>query len=72
MEIPFTRMRANIYTNREATNADALISSGSDSNTLMSHFEEMAVWIRFYVVYRYNSDLATRANDIVKIKGLIT
>lgn len=72
MEIPFTRMRANIYTNKQATNADALISSGSDSNTIMTHFEEMAVWIRFYVVYRYNSDLATRANDIVKIKGLTT
>jgi len=72
MEIPFTRMRANIYTNKEATNADALITSGSDSNTIMSHFEEMGVWIRFYVVYKYNSDLATRANDIVKIQGLTT
>ena len=72
MEIPFTRMRANIYTNKEATNADALITSGSDSNTLMSHFEEMGVWIRFYVVYKYNSDLATRPNDIVKISGLTT
>lgn len=71
-EIPFTRMRANIYTNKEATNADALITSGSDSNTIMSHFEEMAIWSRFYVVYRYNSDLATRANDIVKITGLTT
>lgn len=70
MEIPFTRLRANIYTNKEATNADALITSGSDSNTIMSHFEEMAVWIRFYFVYRYNSDLSTRPNDVVKIKGL--
>jgi len=70
MEIPFTRMRANIYTNKEATNADALITSGSDSNTIMSHFEEMGIWIRFYVVYKYNSDLSTRANDIVKISGL--
>ena len=72
MDIPFTRMRANIYTNREATNADALITSGSDSNTIMSHFEEMAVWIRFYFVYRYNSDLTTRANDVVKLQGLTT
>jgi len=71
-EIPFTRMRANIYTNKEATNADALITSGSDSNTIMSHFEEMAIWSRFYVVYKYNSDLATRANDVVKITGLTT
>jgi len=72
MEIPFTRMRANIYTNKEATNADALITSGSDSNTIMSHFEEMGIWTRFYVVYPYNSDLSTRANDVVKITGLTT
>lgn len=69
VEIPFTGMRANIYTNSEATNADALITSGSDSNLIMSHFEEMAIWIRFYVVYPYNSDLSTRANDIVKVSG---
>lgn len=67
--IPFTGMRANIYTNSEATEATSLISSGTDSNLKMTHFEEMAVWIRFYVVYRYNSDLATRANDIVKVSG---
>ena len=70
MEIPFTRMRANIYTNKEATEATSLITSGTDSNLKMTHFEEMAVWTRFYVVYKYNSDLATRANDIVKISGL--
>ena len=72
MEIPFTRMRANIFTNAEATNADALITSGSDSNTIMSAFEEMAIWTRFYVAYRYNSDLTTRANDVVKVRGLTT
>jgi hypothetical protein len=72
MELPFCRMRANIFTNNEATDATALITSGTDSNLQMTHFEEMAVWLRFYVVYRYNSDLTTRANDIVKIKGLTT
>jgi hypothetical protein len=70
MELPFLRMRANIFTNTEATDATALITSGTDSNLTMTHFEEMAIWARFYVVYRYNSDLTTRANDIVKIKGL--
>jgi len=69
MEIPFVRMRANIYTNAQATDATALITSGTDSNLIMSHFEEMAVWNRFYVVYRYNSDITTRVNDIVKIVG---
>lgn len=72
VEIPFTRMRANIYTNVEATEATALVSSGIDSNLKMTHFEEMAIWQRFYVVYRYNSNLATRSNDIVKVSGLTT
>ena len=69
MELPYCRMRANVYVNNEATNATALITAGTDSNTIMTHFQEMAIWLRFYVVYRYNSDLANRANDIVKIVG---
>jgi len=72
VELPHVKMRANIYTNREATDATALITSGADSNLIMSHFEEMAIWVRFYVVYRYNSDLTTRSQDIVKIVGATT
>lgn len=72
VEIPFTRMRANIYVNNEATDATALVGAGNDTNMTMTHFEEMAVWLRFYIVYRYNSDLTTRANDVVKIQGLTT
>lgn len=72
MELPFCKMRANIYTNAEATDANALITSGSDSNTIMSAFEEMGIWVRFYVAYRYNSDLTSRANDIVKLTGATT
>jgi len=71
-ELPFTRMRANIFVNNEATNAEALIGAGTDTNMTMTHFQEMAIWIRFYIVFRFNSDLATRANDVVKIKGLTT
>jgi hypothetical protein len=70
IELPFTRMRANVYVNNEATNATALVGNGTDSNLIMTAFQEMALWHRFYVVYRYNSDLATRVNDIVKISGL--
>lgn len=70
VEIPGARMRANIYVNNEATEATALVGAGTDSNLIMTHFSEMAIWLRFYIVYRYNSDLSTRANDIVKIKGL--
>lgn len=69
VELPYVKMRANIYTNAQATDATSLITAGTDSNLIMSHFEEMAIWLRFYVVYRYNSDLANRPNDIVKIIG---
>lgn len=69
MDLPFCRMRANIFTNAQATDATALITAGTDTNTIMTTFEEMGIWLRFYVVYRYNSDLSTRANDIVKIVG---
>lgn len=72
VEMPFTRMRVNVYVNREATDATALITAGTDSNAIMSHFEEIAFWARFYVVYRYNGDLANRSNDIVKIVGTTT
>lgn len=69
MELPFTGMRANVYTNSEATDATALVASGTDSNLKMTHFEEMALWHRFYIVYEYNSDLTTRAQSIVKLSG---
>jgi hypothetical protein len=69
MEIPFTRMRANLYINNEATDATALVGAGTDSNMIMTHFQEMAIWIRFYIVYRYNSDIANRVNDIVYMVG---
>jgi len=70
MELPFVNMRANIYTDSNATNATSLITSGVDSNLIMTSYEEMGIWVRFYVVYRYNSDLSTRVNDIVKVQGL--
>jgi hypothetical protein len=73
VELPFVRMRCNIYTNTEATDATALIqpvNGKTDSNLVMTTFQEMAIWCRFYIVYRYNSSLSTRVNDIVKIAGL--
>lgn len=72
VDIPFCRLRANIYVDTEATDATSLVSAGEDSNLIMTHFEEMAIWIRFYVVYPYNSSLSTRAQDIVSISGLTT
>lgn len=71
VELPFLRMRANIFINNEATDATALIGS-TNSNAIMTTFEEMAIWARFYVVYPYNSDLTTKANPILKITGLTT
>lgn len=69
MEIPGTGMRANIFTNSEATDATALVTSGTDSNLKMTHFEEMAIWQRFFIVDEYNSDLTTRVSSIVQLSG---
>lgn len=66
------RMRVNVFRNTEATDATSLFAAGTNKNVLMTTFEEIAFWARFYVVYRYNSDITTIANDIVKIKGLTT
>lgn len=70
MELPYARMRANIYTNADASNATSLVQGKTDTNLIMTHFEEMAMWLRFYVVYTPNTELATRSNDIVKLAGL--
>lgn len=67
--LPWANMRANIYVNNEATEATSLVSAGENSDLIMTTFSEMAIWFRFYIVTRYNGDIATRANDIVKIKG---
>jgi len=72
VELPYMKMRANVYVNTEATDATALVTPGTRTDLKMTHFEEMAMLFRFYVVYRYNSDLTTRAQDIVKIQGLTT
>lgn len=69
MELPFLRMRANIHTNSDATEATALVASADDSNLKMTIFEEMAIWVRFFIVFRFNSDITTRAQDIVKLSG---
>lgn len=69
VELPYMKMRANVYVNTEATDATAMVTPGTRSNLKMTHFEEMALWFRFYVVYRYNSALASRPNDIVQILG---
>jgi hypothetical protein len=69
VELPFTRMRANVFVNKEATEANSIITPSTDTNLTMTHFEEMAIWHRFFVVYRYNSDLTTRQNGVVKLQG---
>ena len=72
VELPYTKMRANVYINKEATEATSIITPNTDTNLKMTHFEEMAMWFRFYVPYRYNSALAARQNGIVKLNGLTT
>lgn len=69
VELPYMKMRANVYVNNEATDATALVTPGNRTDLKMTVFQEMALWFRFYVVYRYNSDLTTRQNDVVKLVG---
>lgn len=69
-EMPFIKSRINVYVNKEATEATSIITPTTDSNLTMTHFEEMAMWDRFYVFFRFNSDLANRQNAVVKIAGL--
>lgn len=69
VEMPYTKMRANVYVNKEATETNSIITPSTDTNLTMTHFEEMAIWFRFYVPYRYNSAIATRQNGIVKLLG---
>lgn len=68
VNLPFMNMRANVFINKEATDSTALVGA-TDTNAIMTHFEEMALWFRFYVVYRYNSAIGTIPNDIVKLSG---
>ena len=70
MEMPFINSRVNVFTNSSATDATSLVPS--DTNAIMTTFEEILFWDRFYVIYPYNSNLGTRANDIVKLQGLTT
>jgi len=67
--LPYTKMRANIFINTEATDATALITPNTDTNLLMTTFEEMAIWHRFFIPYRYNSAIASRAQGIMKLSG---
>lgn len=70
VEMPYIKSRPNVYVNSEATEATSIITPNTDSNLIMTAWEEIALWDRFYVVYRVNSDLTTRVNDIVKLTGL--
>lgn len=72
VELPFCRVRGNIYTETQSVDATALITSGTDSNAIMTTRQVMGIWIRVYIVYPYNSSLSTRANDIVKVIGTTT
>jgi len=72
MEMPYLKHPVNVFTRTFNADATALTADGSDSNTKMSSGQEMGFWFRFVVVYRPNSEIATRPNDIIKIQGLTT
>jgi hypothetical protein len=70
MEMPYLKHKVNVFTRTFNADASALTASGTDTNTIMSHGEEMGIWFRFVVVYRPNTLLTTITNDVVKIQGL--
>lgn len=70
MEMPYLKHKVNVFTRTFNADASGLTASGTDTNTIMSHGEEMGIWFRFVVVYRPNTELTTRTNDVVKIQGL--
>jgi hypothetical protein len=70
--LPYTKMRANVFINTEATDATSIFTDTTNTNLLMTTYEEMAIWHRFYMPYRYNSAIASRAQGIVKLSGKTT
>jgi len=70
-ELPYIKMRANVFVNSEATDATSMVTA-TDTNAIMTTYEEIGLWFRFYVLFPPNSDLTTRASDIVKLTGLTT
>lgn len=73
--LPYLGSQANIFTTEGVTDATGLVSSGlipttASSNLQMTTYEQILFWDRFYIGFRPNSDLTTRVNDIIKIKGL--
>jgi hypothetical protein len=72
MEMPYLKHAVNVFTREFTANASGLSSTGADTNTLMTKGEEMAIWFRFVAVFRPNSELPTRANDVLKIQGSTT
>lgn len=64
---PYIGERLNVYYNREAVDASSLGDTTSHLN--MTSMEEWGFLDKFFLVSNYNSDLTTRANDIVKVVG---
>jgi len=65
--VPMLGNRINTYYNKGK--ADASAEGGTLAESRMTTFEEFGFLDKFYLVSSYNSDLATRANNILKIKG---
>ena len=57
--MPYLKYPVNVFTRKFSADASGLSESGTDTNTLMSHGEEMGLWFRFVFVHRPNSRLAT-------------
>jgi len=67
---PYIGERLNVYHNREAVDASNL--GETTSHLRMTSMEEWGFLDKFFLTSVYNSDLTTRVNEILKIKGLTT
>lgn len=66
MDLPYTKMRPLLYVKKEEFNGSA------HNGSTMSMIEKHGIGVRCAIVYTYNSDLTTKANDILRVEMLTT
>lgn len=64
---PHIGAKLNVYYNKEAVDASSL--GDTTSHLKMTYMEEWGFLDKFFIVSNYNSDLTSRANEIVKLIG---
>lgn len=68
-KMPFVNQKLNVHISESAVDGRGKFDRGS--NSVMTTEETVSLWARFYVVYKYNSDIANKVNPIVAIEATI-